>query len=166
MRKNVFYVSIAIMSIFATDVIADDDTCKSPATVSGSIDTINISQTIQVGTIHLQLISEKNGKVVFEEEGGIIGRVTSINTDAYPITSTLNHHAVFADGSTIATNGDQAEMYPTSECSFNVTEIISNLWGTKVFKRASGEITAMGTVSFCEGANGNTFNLSGRVCLK
>jgi hypothetical protein len=53
MRKNVFYVSIAIMSIFATDVIADDGACKFLTTVSGSVDTINVSPLIQVGTIHL-----------------------------------------------------------------------------------------------------------------
>jgi hypothetical protein len=169
MRKNIFYVSIAIMSIFATDVMADDVVCNHPLTlhnVVGSIDTINVGQSVQVGTIHLQLISEKKGKVVFEEDGGIIGRVTSINTGVYPIESTLNHHIVFADGSTIETNGDQAEMYPTSTCSFSVTETISNLWGTKQFKRASGVITANGTVSFCEGANGNHFDLEGTVCLK
>jgi hypothetical protein len=168
MQKNIFYVSIAIMSIFATDVMADDDACRSPATVYGSVDTINVSESLQVGTIHLQLISEKNGKVVFEEDGGIVGRVTSTNTDEFPlIRSTLNHHIVFADGSTIETNGDQAEMYPTSACSFEpVIEIISNLWGTREFKKASGVILANGTVNFCDGTNGNHFELTGTVCLK
>jgi len=62
MRKNVFYVSIAIMSIFATDVIADIicDQPLTPHTVVGSIDTINVGQTVQVGTIHLELFSTNN----------------------------------------------------------------------------------------------------------
>ena len=169
MRKNIFYVSIAIMSIFATDVIANDDACKSLTTVSGSVDTINVSQSIQVGTIHLQLISVNNGKVVFEEDGGIVGRVTSQDTTG---GSTLNHHIIFADGSKIETNGDEAQITGVTSgdvvppCSFEVTEIISDLWGTRDFKKASGMIYAVGTVNFCEGTNGNHFDLQGTVCLK
>jgi hypothetical protein len=167
MRKNVFYVSIAIMSIFATDVIADIicDQPLTPHTVVGSIDTINVGQTVQVGTIHLELFSTNN-ELAFEEDGGIIGRVTSIDTGAYPIESTLNHHVIFSGGSTIETTADQAIMWPTSECSFDVTEKISNLWGTKEFKRTSGEITATGSVNFCDGTNGNHFVLTGSVCFK
>ena len=152
------------MSIFAADVIADDDSCKSPATVYGSVDTINLTQSIQVGSIHLQLISDNNGKVVFEEDGGIVGRVTSQDSTG---GSTLDHHIIFADGSTIETNDDKAQITGvTSPCSFEVKEIISDLWGTRAFKKASGMIYAVGTVNFCEGTNGNHFELTGTVCLK
>ena len=154
------------MSIFTMNVFASNDQCKEN-TVTGTVDTVNVSQTLQVGTIHLQLTSE-NGKVVFEEDGGLIGRITSQNIETGE--STLNHHIIFADGSRIETTGDQAQItgpgpnYPA--CSFSVTEIISNFWGTKEFKRASGTITAEGYISFCDGQNGNHFDLSGTVCLK
>jgi hypothetical protein len=102
--------------------------------------------------------------VVFEKDGGIVGRVTSQDTTTG--VSTLDHHIVFANGE-IETNGDKAQIiYPTSDCSFKVSETISNFWGTNFFKRASGVIHADGDVSFCEGENGNHFDLTGTVCLK
>ncbi len=164
MRKNMIYISIVIMSIITTDVIAGGKDCNSLTTVYGTVDTINVSETIQVGTIHLQLMAE-NGTVKFEENGAIVGRVTS--SDPETGESTLDHHIFFADGSRIETEGDQAQITSfNSECSFNVSETISNFWGTKKFKRASGEIYAIGVVSFCDGENGNHFELSGTVCLK
>ena len=163
MRKNILTVLIITMTIFTTDVFASDE-CKLETTVTGTVDTINVSQSIQVGTIHLQL-SNANGEVVFEEDGGVIGRITS--QDMSTGISTLDHNIIFTDGSRIETDGDVAQILsvpPT--CSFEVMETISNFWGTKEFKKASGEITAIGTISFCEGANGNHFDLSGTVCLK
>ena len=168
MLKNIFNVSIVIMSIFATDVFASNDECKTEVNVAGTIETTNVSQTIQVGTIHLQLSQgeEENKEVVFEKNGGIIGRITSQNADTGE--TTLDHHIFFTDGSKIETTGDRAQITADhgTGCSFDVTEIISDFWGTKEFKRASGEITANGTISFCEGANGNHFELGGTVCLK
>ena len=172
MRKNIYYVTIAFISTFATDVIADG-TCSpplTPHTVVGSIATTNVGQSVQVGTIYIKLFSEgddpESAVPVFEEDGGIVGRIDSINTDVYPITATLNHHIVTTNGGTIDTNGDQAMMTPLSDCYFQVSEIISNLQGTKEFKKVSGEVFAEGTVSFCEGANGNNFELSGTVCFQ
>lgn len=153
------------MSILATNVAAGGDECKSLTSVYGTVDTVNVSETIQVGTIHLKLINEK-GDVKYEEDGAIVGRVTS--SDPETGASTLDHHIFFTDGSTIETTDDQAQLIPpfTSPCSFNVVETINNFWGTKEFKRASGNIYANGTISFCEGSNGNHFDLSGTVCLK
>ena len=164
MLKNLFNVSIAIMSIFATDVFANDE-CKKEAEVTGTIDTINVSQSIQVGTIHLILSDADDGKVVFDEKGGIIGRITSQEG----LKSTLDHHIFLADGSRIETTGDKAQITGVNgdpTCSFTVAEEISNIWGTERFKRATGKITAIGTVSFCDGQNGNHFDLSGTLCLK
>jgi len=163
MLKNIFNVSIAIMSIFATDVFANDE-CKKEAEVTGTIDTINVSQSIQVGTIHLILSDADDGEVVFDEKGGIIGRITSQEG----LKSTLDHHIFLADGSGIETTDDEAQIIGDdgTGCSFAVTETITKLWGTKKFKRASGTIYATGTISFCEGANGNHFTLQGTVCLK
>ena len=163
MRKNYFTVLIVIMTMFTTDVFANNE-CKSEATVTGTVDTINVSQSVQVGTIHL-ILSDDKGEV-FNEKGGIIGRITSQSLDEqYRPIATLDHNIIFADGR-IETTGDEAILSPLSECFFQVTETISNLWGTRFFKRASGEITAIGTISFCDGENGNHFDLSGTVCLK
>ena len=175
MLKNIFNVSIVMMSIFATDVFASNDECKTEVNVAGTIETTNVSQTIQVGTIRL-ILSDDKDKVVFDKKGGIIGRITSQSQDettGLP-KSTLDHHIIFTDGSRIETNGDIAELkWPPiafdangEPCAFNVTETVSDIWGTKTFKRASGTITATGTISFCEGANGNRFILDGKVCLK
>jgi len=163
MRKNYFTVLIITMTIFTTEVFASDE-CKLETTVTGTVDTVNVSQSIQVGTIHLQL-SNANGEVVFEEDGGVIGRITSQNTSG---GSTLDHNIIFTDGSRIETDGDVAQIVGVNDpaCSFSVVETISNFWGTKKFKQSSGEITAIGTISFCDGANGNHFDLSGTVCLK
>ena len=80
----------------------------------------------------------------------------------------LDHNIIFTDGSRIETDGDVAQIVGVIDpiCSFHVVETISNFWGTKKFKKASGEITALGTISFCDGENGNHFDLSGTVCLK
>ena len=162
MLKNTFNISIAIMSIFATNVFASDDKCKLEVDVmeGSTINTINVSESVQVGTIHLKL---SNG---FEEDGGVIGRITSQNE--YTGASTLDHNVFFTDGSRIETTGDQAQITDDdgSGCSFTVVETINDFWGPKTFKRASGTITAEGTISFCEGANGNSFKLTGTVCLK
>ena len=165
MRKNIFTVLIVIMTMFTTDVFANNE-CKSEATVTGTVDTINVSQSVQVGTIHL-ILSDDKGEV-FNEKGGIIGRITSQSTNDYgvPIAATLDHDIIFANGR-IDTSGDKAQLTLAEDyCSFYVTETISDLWGTRFFKRASGEITAIGTISTCDGANGNHFDLSGTVCLK
>jgi hypothetical protein len=164
MRKNCLYVLIVIMSIITTDVTASGDECKSLTTVYGSVDTINVSETIQIGTIHLQLVAD-NGQVKYDEDGAIVGTVTSSNPETGE--STLDHHIFFADGSRIETTDDHAQITSiTTPCSFTVEETINNFWGTKAFKRASGDIHANGTVSFCEGSNGNHFDLEGTVCLK
>lgn len=161
MLKNTFNISIAIMSIFATNVFASDDKCKLEVDVmeGSTINTINVSESVQVGTIHLKL---SNG---FEEDGGVIGRITSQNETG---GSTLDHNVFFTDGSRIETTGDQAQITggDGSGCSFTVEETINDFWGTKTFKRASGTIEAKGTINFCEGTNGNYFTLSGTLCLK
>ena len=165
MPKNIFNVSIVMMSFFATNVFASNDECKLETTVAGTVDTINVSPSLQVGTIHLKLFKD-NGAVMFEEDGGIIGIVTSQNGTG---GSTLDHDITFADGSKIETTRDTAQITGVNgdpTCSFTVAEEINNFWGTERFKRATGKIYAIGTISFCEGENSNHFVLSGTVCLK
>ena len=172
--KNIKNIVLASsMAITAmTAVNAMGASCPSGYTetsVSGSISTINISETQQFGSIEMQLTNtNKSGKVLFDEGGTLIGTITGQTVDDYgrPV-SILSHSIKFNDGSTIETVGDEATITgANSSCSFVVEEFISNFWGTQTFKRATGEIRADGSISFppyCE--NQNTFELKGTVCL-
>jgi hypothetical protein len=170
MRKIVLASSMAIMTMTAVNAMGA--ACPSGYTetiVSGSISTINISETQQFGQIEMQLTNtNKKGKVLFDESGTLIGTITDQTVDDYgrPV-SILSHSVTFNDGSTIETVGDEATITGgISECSFVVEEVIGNFWGTQAFKRATGEIRADGSISvppYCD--NQNTFELSGTVCL-
>ena len=131
--------------------------------VSGTVSTQNISETQQAGTINMKLTkNQENGKVLFEQSGTVFGTITG-QTEKGP---TLSHVITFADGNIIVTFGDQATfLYPTSNFSFVVNEVISNFWGTGVFKRATGTIDADGSISVPPCENSNQFELSGTVCL-
>lgn len=152
-----------MLGLAVGNAIADE--CKKPATVSGKVETINLSETLQLGEIELTLTSGKHGKTVFDETGGVIGRITESN----PLTgeSYLNHSIIFQGGTRIETEGDYAKIqYPLSACSFAVVETISNYRGSGVFYGATGEIVATGTVSVPPCPNKNEFTLSGTVCMK
>jgi hypothetical protein len=168
MKKKTVAMSAAILSIAATSTMAD--TCPNnfrETAVTGTVTTTNISETMQLGSIEMQLTGVKQGKVRFDERGAIVGRITGQTQDIYgrPVTI-LNHTIVFEDGSTIETSGDEATLngYPDESGNIPVTEIISNFWGTGAFKRASGTIHADGSINVYGGQN--EFVLSGTVCLK
>jgi hypothetical protein len=99
-----------------------------------------------------------------------MGRITSQDFDQNGnIIATLSHTIAFEDGSVIETSGDQAFLNPAPDynyCVFeHVEEIISNFWGTKTFKRATGEIIATGSIYGEDCGNKNGFTLTGTVCL-
>jgi hypothetical protein len=168
MKKKTVAMSVAILSIAATSVMAD--TCPQnfrETAVTGTVTTTNISETMQLGSIEMQLTDVKHGKVRFDEHGAIVGRITGQDLDDWgrPVTL-LDHTIIFEDGSTIETSGDEATLngYPDESGHIPVAEIISNFWGTGAFKRASGTIHADGSINVYGGQN--EFVLSGTVCLK
>jgi hypothetical protein len=170
MKKTFLASSMAILTMTAINAMgANCPDGYTETSVSGSVSTINISETQQFGSIDMKLTKAtgKKEKVLFDESGDLLGTITDRSDDG--LVTTLSHTITFDDGSTIETMGDKSTLgSPTSPdwCSFLVEEIISNFWGTQTFKRATGEIRADGSISFppyCE--NQNTFELSGTVCL-
>ena len=143
------------------------DSCPNPYSVSGFVNSVNVGQSVQVGTIQLELMNSDSETTTFNG-GLVVGRITSLNATpgSTRATATLDHQIVFEEGSTIQTEGDSGSLTASTDCSFDVIETINNIWGTKEFKKASGTVTATGTVSYCTGANGNTFIFSGTVCLQ
>ena len=174
MKKNLFKLSFIILSISSANSFANPSCTET--TVSGTVTTTNIWSspgilpTVQTGTIHLMLTSDggEEGNV-FNETGGILGRITSQNLNEGTIT--LNHTVFFSEGNTLESMNDQAQIIaPTDNTytSFYVTETINNFWGTRKFKGASGEIRAgedeyPGIINY---GGENTFELSGTICLK
>jgi hypothetical protein len=157
--------SVAILSMVATNVMANECQKNFQATeVTGTVSTSSLGETMQSGTIDLQLTSIKKGKVLFDDHGAIVGRIT-VPTDEFGLTI-LDHNMIFDGGSTIETSGDIAQIVglPDEFLNFPVEEIISNFWGTKTFKRATGTINASGTVNPYTGLN--DFILSGTVCIR
>ena len=165
MNKNIFALSVATLSMAATMAMAND--CPKhfqETSVSGSVSTLSVSEIMQSGTIDMQLTSTQKGKVLFDDHGVIVGRITTA-TDEYGMTI-LDHTIIFEGGSTIDTSGDVAQVVgaPDEFGNFPVEEVISNFWGPKTFKRATGTIYASGSINPYNGIN--EFVLSGTVCIK
>jgi hypothetical protein len=135
-------VSVAFLSMFTTNVLADE--CRKnfqEVTVTGTVNTQNITADMQVGTIDMQLTS-KEGKVLFDELGAVVGQITDQGFDpeiGLPFAY-LDHDITFADKSEIETNGDFATIYgdPTSGMPVPAVEVINNFQGAKTFKKATG----------------------------
>lgn len=171
MKKSILAVSIAILTMTTTNVIAGD--CPKnfqEVTVSGEVNTQNINEYVQVGTINMQLTSVKKDKVLFDQSGAVVGQITGFVEGAYPPVVLLDHDITFADGIEIETSGDRATIYgdPSTEVNVKVDEVIDNFWGTKIFKKATGKILATGLLNtFDESGNlHNYFELSGSLCIR
>ncbi len=150
--------------LFSANLLADQICIE--ADVSGSVTTTNINATVQSGSIHLILTDPETNVILFEQWGGVLGKITAQNDTG---GTTLNHIIFFDEGNTIKTREDQAQiLFPINEyeCAFQVTETISQFKGTNQLKNLSGEMYADGVVSFCPGDNNNSFELSGTVCFK
>ena len=165
-RRTILATSLSLLSTLAGNAIAEGS-CPDgfkETEVYGSVSTQTISETQQVGSIELELVRYENDKTLFNMQGAIIGTIVGKN-DYEQIL--LDHTIVFEDGSTIQTSGDTATPQGfVTQCDMAVEELISNFWGTGVFKRASGNIVANGTIGVCPPpGNTNSFSLSGTVCL-
>jgi hypothetical protein len=128
-------------------------------TATGNVETITLSQAIQLGTINLQLYDGENK--IFDETGSLIGIVTG----AYENEFYLMHMAIFEDGSMFITDGDIAfstgSVSDDNPCAFHTTEIISKIViGSGAFRKIrDADIMAEGVVDYCD--NQNKFQLSG-----
>jgi len=144
--------------------------------VSGSVSTENITPTLQLGNMRLELNDESD--TVFNETGSLVGNITG--GDGFFITL-LSHKARFAQGDSFVTNDDTAVpdfQYGGNPvraidgngeaCSFWITEAISDIAkGTKFFKNVTSiNVTAEGYISNCPGENENVFGLSGTLCVE
>lgn len=155
--------------------------------VGGTVETENVSDTVQVGTIYVELTNKMTGEVEFAEEGLLIGTIT----DSDMITTTLSHHAQFSSGNKFTTVGDKAvithpfvrrvledesgspilgEDGQPIPCSFFIAETLTDITkGSKFFaksKKVLQSVHADGYVSRCPDENSNFFELSGEFCKK
>ena len=169
--KNPFLGATAMAaSLAATNIaVAQCDKNFQEVTVTGTVDTLVVSQFVQAGTIDLQLESVKTNKVLFDERGAVVGQITNVDPTNFPIIVTLDHDITFDDRVKIETTGDQATVWgdPNSQLYVPVVETLSNFSGTKNFRKATGEIRATGflNVPKFDGLH-NEFELSGSLCIK
>jgi hypothetical protein len=146
-------------------------TGTTPVSVTGSVTTLNVSETKQVGQICLTLTTA-GGREVFDDCGALIGKVTSVDTNTG--TSTLNHAAMFDEMESLRTVQDVAQTTGLLEtdangipCAMSIHEHMTNLhWGTGIFARATLDVFADGIMSFCPDKNLNTYQLTGQGCVR
>lgn len=152
--------------------------------VGGTVETENVSDTVQVGTIYLELTNKMTGEVEFAEEGSLIGTITHSDM----ITTTLSHYAEFSPGNKFTTIDDKASVTINPDtgsvirrvfldengqpipCSFFIAETLTDIKkGSKFFAKSRKfpqSVLANGYVSRCPDENSNYFDLSGEFCKK
>jgi len=143
---------------------------------SGSVSTVNITSTLQVGNISLTL--SDSGSPVFSETGSLVGNITG--ADGF-FTMYLSHKARFPQGDSFVTNDDEAvpDFQSTGNpvrgvdengnaCSYWIRETISDIVkGTRLFKNVTSvNVIADGYISSCPNENVNSFDLSGELCVE
>lgn len=140
--------------------------------VNGSVTTLNVSETKQVGQICVNMIRTANGREVFADCGALVGQVLAV--DELNMSSVLTHTALFNVRNVFVTRNDQAQITGVqavdeagAPCAFDVVETISEIEkGTGVFRDGQIAVTATGSISFCPGKNLNTFALQGEACIR
>jgi hypothetical protein len=145
---------------------------------SGSVSTENVTPTLQIGNVSLELNDQDDGSRVFIENGSLVGHITG--SDGY-FTTFLSHKARFPQGNSFVTNDDTAVpdfQYAGNPvraldgngepCSFWIIETISDIAkGTRFFKNVTSvNVIAEGYISSCPGENQNYFELSGELCVE
>lgn len=166
-------MTLATLSLFPLQSMAEMQ-CGPGLThvnVNGSVTTLNVSDTRQVGQICLTMIRPKNGREVFNDCGALVGKVvTPVNQSG---VSELKHTAVFDLRDSFVTRNDQAQITgvlavdeTNAPCAFSVVESISEIdKGTGIFRGGQIDVTATGSISFCPDQNLNTFTLQGEACV-
>lgn len=140
--------------------------------VNGSVTTINVTPSKQVGQICLALIESASGREALNDCGALIGR--TVASDPETGTSTHSHTAVFDFRNAFVTQNDQAQVTGVlavddagAPCAFSVYETITEIQkGIGIFRGGSLAVTATGSVSTCPNKNLNTFTLAGEACIR
>jgi hypothetical protein len=140
--------------------------------VSGSVTTLNVSETRQAGQICVAMTRTADGREIFDDCGALVGKVVS--ADAQTGASVLAHTAVYDLRHAFVTRNDQAQITGVlaaddsgAPCAFSVIETISELdKGAGIFRGGQISVTALGQISFCPGKNLNTFTLQGEACVR
>lgn len=140
--------------------------------VNGSVTTLNVSETKQVGQICVTMTRTADGREAFNDCGALVGKVVA--ADVQTGSSTLSHTAVFDLRDMFVTRNDQAQITGVlavddtgAPCAFSVVESISEIdKGAGIFRGGQIGVTAAGSVSFCPGHNLNTFTLQGEACIR
>ena len=166
-------MALATLSLFPLQSMAEMK-CGPGLThvnVNGSVTTLNVSDTKQVGQICLTMVRTANGREVFNDCGALVGKIVSADVQAG--SRTLTHTAVFDLRDMFRTRNDQAQIKGILDvdenympCAFIVEETISEFdKGVGIFLGATIHVTAEGSISFCPGKNLNTFTLKGEACV-
>ena len=165
--------------------VADANACKGHGRtfyqVEGTVDTKNVSSTLQVGAIHLVLKLESTNDFAFGESGSLSGQITDVREknphNPFDDATILSHLAAFGGSSSFLTRNDIAllvDPYVRSfdeegePCSFWIKETITDIVrGTGFFQNVSFiDVEADGYVSYCPNENRNSFELSGGLCIE
>jgi hypothetical protein len=167
---NLYLVCVTFL-LSSTVAVSSPENCDFLVTVAEEsiVETWSISQTTQVGSVFLKLVTE-DGEVVYEADGFIIGRISRIDDSGpFPVTY-LNHRMFLEDGSRIITKDDMAlpDFYPEIEVpegSIPVMEHITQVRGTRFFRGAYTDgIVAKGYFTPQLGGE-NYLELSGTICM-
>ena len=166
-------LSVALLMFIGMIGYSNTSLAEECYTVTGTVDTINVTSTLQVGTIHL-VLTDTYGTVVFDETGQLTGNITG--TDGIG-TTLLSHRAQFPKGNIFVTRNDEAVLVSPfvrdtlpdgTPCSFWIHETITTIEkGVKFFRNVTSvEIFADGYTSNCPDENKNHFELSGQLCIE
>jgi hypothetical protein len=140
--------------------------------VSGTVTTLNVSDTRQAGQVCLTLTRTADGRETFNDCGALLGKIVAADQTG---GSTLAHTAVFDLRNAFVTRNDQAQITGVlavdetsgTPCAFSAVETISEIEkGTGLFRDGKIAVTAQGSVSFCPSNNLNTFTLQGEACVR
>jgi hypothetical protein len=166
--------SLATLSLIPIPALAalQCGTGMSHVNLNGSVTTLNVSQTKQVGQVCVALTRTADGREVFDDCGALVGKVVA--SDPQTGSSTLTHTAVFDFRNAFITRNDQAQITGVlavddtgTPCAFSVVESITEIEkGVGVFNGGQINALATGSVSFCPGRNLNTFTLEGEACVR
>jgi hypothetical protein len=171
--KKIYLFATLISALVVTQLTLAADSCNKVGQVSGRINTVNLSDKVQTGSIVLKI--KVNHIPYYFNKGRIIGRTidTGIDANTGQPYAIMEHNMFFGWQTILATNNDTGLLTPTRflngvPCAFDVTEKISEGIGTnrlKVLSNHTHEVIAKGSFSFCPDNNRNILKLSGTVCL-
>jgi hypothetical protein len=161
-----------VLTLITLSTIGHAKTAETCYNVEGDVNTINVSENAQQGTIKLVLKDELHNEV-FSDSGELYGLITGASSDG---TIFLSHTALFSKKmDRFITIGDKSIITGIRKlndddvpCSYFISENINTIaFGSGFFKKVTSvNINADGFISTCISENENGFDLSGEICVK